>query len=180
MPPAPAKLPDQKSDAPSPAPQSVPGQFEARFVDRSALKLIVRDEKVELVTPYGKLLIPLADITRIELGVRVPAELLKRIDALIAQLGHDDFEQREAAAAELARLGDRAAPALRKALTSDTAEITRRAKELLAKLGERKDSEEDSEGPAWRTSRTCDGAAAAGAPTAPTTTPTASPAASSS
>lgn len=146
-PPAPARSPEEKSEALSSAPPSVPGQFEARFVDRSALKLIVRDEKVELVTPYGKLLIPLSDITRIELGVRVPAELTKRIDPLIAQLGHEDFEKREAAGAELARLGDRAAPALRKALASDTPEIARRARELLQKLQERKDGEEETDAP---------------------------------
>ncbi len=149
VPPAPGTTaeppaPEKKTDAAA-SDALVKGQFEARFVDSSALKLVVREEKVELVTPYGKLLIPLADITRIELGIRVPADLVKRIDALIAQLGHEDFNEREAASAELAKLGDRAAPALRKALASDSPEMARRAKELLAKLSEREEEDADTE-----------------------------------
>jgi RNA polymerase sigma factor (sigma-70 family) len=57
----------------------------------------------------------------------------KRIRRLIAELDSPTFARREAAEAELAKLGRRAGPALRKALKSTTsAEVKRRARKLLA------------------------------------------------
>jgi hypothetical protein len=55
-----------------------------------------------------------------------------RIARLIAQLDSDNFKDRQGASAELARLGERAEPALRDALaTSPSVEARRRIAELL-------------------------------------------------
>jgi hypothetical protein len=110
--------------------------MEARFLDDSALRLVVRDERIELVTPYGKLLIPVRDIQKIEVGFRVPADVARRIDAALADLGHAEFERREAASAELLELRDYAYPALEKAAKSSDAEVARRARELVEKIRE--------------------------------------------
>jgi WD40 repeat protein len=58
-----------------------------------------------------------------------------RIDRLIADLDSDTFEVRQQAQQELSRLGEQAAPALRKALEGKpSAEVARRVKELLSDL----------------------------------------------
>jgi hypothetical protein len=100
------------------------------------LKLVIRDDKLPLTTPYGKLTVPVADIRRLELATRVSDEDAKRIEAAIARLDHAQFQEREAASAELAALGIKAYPALLKAAKHADAEVVRRAEELLAKVRE--------------------------------------------
>ncbi|HEY7314949.1 MAG TPA: WD40 repeat domain-containing protein, partial [Gemmataceae bacterium] len=59
----------------------------------------------------------------------------KRLMRLLADLNSDDFETREAASRELARLGQRAEAALQQALTSQPPlEVKRRIENLLDKL----------------------------------------------
>jgi WD40 repeat protein len=59
----------------------------------------------------------------------------ERLDKLVADLDDNRFAVREKAAAELERLGRAAFPTLRKALDSSSAEVRRRAEELLEKKG---------------------------------------------
>jgi hypothetical protein len=110
------------------------GAMEVLFIDDSALKLTLREERIELITPYGKLLIPVSDIERIEVAFRLPDEMAKRIEDAVADLGKADFTRREEASAELRRLGVRAYPALLKAEKSSDAEVARRTRELLEKI----------------------------------------------
>jgi WD40 repeat protein len=58
----------------------------------------------------------------------------RAVARLIADLDSDRFEVRQKAAAGLEKLGELAAPALRKALASSSAEVRRKADGLLAKL----------------------------------------------
>jgi hypothetical protein len=59
----------------------------------------------------------------------------KRIDRLIAELDSDDFQTRQQAMAELEKLGESAAAALRRvAANSPSLEVRRRAEQLLARL----------------------------------------------
>jgi WD40 repeat protein len=61
----------------------------------------------------------------------------KRVDALIAQLNDDDFEKREGASKELAKIGAQAVSALQKAAKDPaSAEVARRVGELLTKIKE--------------------------------------------
>ncbi len=57
------------------------------------------------------------------------------VAALVAQLGHPDFAEREAAAAALAAVGEPALPALRAATGADDAEVARRAADLVLAVG---------------------------------------------
>jgi hypothetical protein len=61
-------------------------------------------------------------------------ETTKKIDALIRDLGAEDFETREKASAELRKIGKPAVPALRKAAESEDAEVKMRAKAILEEL----------------------------------------------
>src|SRR5262249_49886153 len=64
----PAGKEGEKKEAEKPAD---PSAVEARFADGSSLKITLKEEKVELVTPYGKLSIPVADIRRIDFATRL-------------------------------------------------------------------------------------------------------------
>jgi hypothetical protein len=107
---------------------------EVRLVDDSNLKLALRDERVELQTPYGKLLIPVADVRRVEFGLRIRPGTAKKIERAIADLGHEEFQRRRAASAELVALGAKAYPALLKAAKDKDPEVAKRAREVLEKL----------------------------------------------
>jgi hypothetical protein len=59
------------------------------------------------------------------------------IERQVQQLGAEDFEARERAAARLLELEEAALPALREALKSPDAEVRRRAVEVLSQIGSR-------------------------------------------
>lgn len=73
------------------------------------------------------------------LAAHLPAQPAEadRIARLVEQLGHSDFDRREAARRDLDALGAAALPALRTALRSPDAEVRRRAEELLERIGRR-------------------------------------------
>jgi hypothetical protein len=111
-----------------------PGAVEVHFNDGGILKLTLKDERIELITPYGKLLVPVADVRRIEFATRVPEADLKRVAAAIANLGSADFPVREAATAELLKLREKAYSALLRAAKDENPEVARRAEGLLEKI----------------------------------------------
>src|SRR6516164_7800421 len=75
--------------------------IEVRFVDDSTLKVALQEGRLELVTAYGKLLIPVGDIHRIDFGWHISPEVQKKIETLIDDLGSKEFRKREAACTEL-------------------------------------------------------------------------------
>jgi hypothetical protein len=132
------ELAADKRENPPPAPlKHAPGAMEVHFTDGSTLKLTVRDLQVELQTPYGKLSIPVADIQRLEIGLRISEETAKHIEEAVARLGSKEFRERERGGAALLALGHRAYPALVAAAKSRDAEVARRAETLLEQLRER-------------------------------------------
>jgi hypothetical protein len=119
-----------------------PEPVEVRFTDNSTLKLTLREEKIEVVTRYGRLLIPVADIRRIEFASRVSDDVSKRAEMAIANLGSPQFKTREAASAELRALREKAYPTLLQAAKSGDQEAVRRVEELLSWLRENVPSEQ--------------------------------------
>ena len=111
-----------------------PGAVEIRFSDGRKRKLTVADEPVELITPYGKLKIPVAAIHRIYFASRIPKDVIKRVDAAIADLASEEFRRREEASAILLKLREKAYPALLIAIQDKDPEVVRRAEEVLKKL----------------------------------------------
>jgi hypothetical protein len=120
-----------------PAARSDPGLFEVRLADgrRIELRLLIR--KVEVTTRYGKLSVPVADVRRIDVGLRYPRGVRRRIRAAVVRLGDASFRVREAAGRELLRLDELAYPALQRAARSEDPEVRRRASQLARKLEER-------------------------------------------
>jgi LCCL domain len=131
---APAAPPGEKSEKDKPA-STAPAAVEAHFADGSALKLTLKEEKLELTTAYGKLSIPVTDVRRIDFATRISDEAAKKIDTALANLGSDNFQTREAATAELLKQGPRAYPALLEAARKNNdAEVKRRLEDLVEKI----------------------------------------------
>ncbi len=123
-------------DEPPPAPPAPPGTVEVRFTDGSNLKLTLKDAKIDVVTPYGKLSVPVGEVQRIEFATRLTADDSKRIEEAVANLAHPQFAKREAASNELLRLKEKAYPALLEAAKTKDAEVAKRAEDLLARISE--------------------------------------------
>jgi hypothetical protein len=111
-----------------------PVTMEVRFTDNGTLRLTLRDEPLAVYTAYGRVLVPITDIHRIYFATRLSDEDAKRIEAAMANLSNPQFRLREAATAELLKLGVKAYPALLRAAKADDAEVVRRAEDLLAKV----------------------------------------------
>lgn len=111
-------------------------QVEVRFTDQSVLKLTILEERIDFKTEYGKLSIPVADVKRIEFGMRIPDDVQKRIEAAILDLGNSQFRRREAAGAILLGLREKAYAAVVKATKNQDMEIASRADELVKKFKE--------------------------------------------
>jgi hypothetical protein len=116
---------DQKAD---------PGGVEVLFTDNSSMKLSLKEQAIDLTTPYGRLIIPVADIHRVELAMRIPDDVAQRIDSAIAGLGDPDFRTRQASSNELMSLKQKAYSALLKATEHSDPEVATRAKEIIAKI----------------------------------------------
>jgi hypothetical protein len=110
---------------------------EVRFHDGSTLKLAVREEKIELQTAYGKLQIPVAEISRIDFGMRLPKELMEKIQISIDALNSEQPKDREKAEADLLSQREKALPQLTQAVKNQNKELAKRAKEVLEKLREK-------------------------------------------
>src|SRR6516225_6533188 len=93
-----------------PAKRSDGTTVEVRFHDGSTLKLAVREEKIELQTAYGKLQIPVSEISRIEFGMRLPKETMEKIQMSIDALNSEQPKEREKAEADLLALREKALP----------------------------------------------------------------------
>ena len=113
----------EKGDKNVSAPRPDANTVEIRFADDSTVKVVLQHTSVDVTTRYGKLSVPIAELRRIEFGLRIPEETAKRISADISNLGSADFKQREAASTELIALRELAYPALQQAARSDVPEI---------------------------------------------------------
>ena len=107
---------------------------EVKLVDDSVVKLTLLDPYVEFLTPHGKLSIPVSEITRVEVGLRIPDDVAALIAAAAADLGSPQFRKREEAMALLLKYREKSYPTLKQAAKSPDAEVAKRAEELIEKL----------------------------------------------
>ncbi len=131
---APAK-PDKEAAPPGKAPAG-PLVVEVRFSDNSNLRLTSQTDTVTVATRYGKLTIPLAEISQIDFATRIPEATRQRIEAAIKNLGSKEFKEREQAKAELTKLGAFAYPALLAAAGAEDAEVKHSIEELITTIKE--------------------------------------------
>jgi hypothetical protein len=124
----------EKNEKAGPSARSDDHAVEFRLADDSTVKMALQNTSIEVATRYGKLTVPVAEIRRIDFGLRIPEETARRIDTALAQLAAKEFKQREAAAAELIKLRELSFHAVQKATSSTDLEVARRAKEIVKTL----------------------------------------------
>ena len=111
-----------------------PRAAEIKLTDGGMLRVNLLDKEVALVTPFGKLQIPLDQIQRIELAQRVPEDLRKKAEKLIGLLGSSEFQDREAASKDLLALGEQIWPVLAKAAEGTDLEVSQRINDLVSQI----------------------------------------------
>ncbi len=70
-----------------------PCAVEVRLANGSVLKLILREDKFNVATEFGKLAIPVANVYKIEFATRISNDVAKRIKAAVAKLGSERFQR---------------------------------------------------------------------------------------
>lgn len=107
---------------------------EVRLIDGSRLHLTVREEQIEVTTPYGRLTIKLANIQQIEFGRHLSAEAAKKAAAALALIESADDKKRQEGWKLLADLKEFAYPSLRRLERHAEKAVSTRARELVAAL----------------------------------------------
>ena len=110
---------------------------EVRFGDGSTVRMSLLQENLEVQTKYGKLLIPLSDVRRVEFGLHVPPDVHLQITQSIKRLASDVYKERDGASKELVQTGHFAFPSLQKASRSSDQEVSYRAASLIKQISER-------------------------------------------
>lgn len=112
-------------------------QAEVRFGDGSLVRMAILQENLEVMTKYGKLTIPIADIRRIEFGMHLPEGVGPKIQSAIRKMGSDVYKQREEAVKDLEEFEHFALPSLEKAARSGDLEVAQRANAVRRRITDR-------------------------------------------
>jgi hypothetical protein len=126
----PAARTDEPAKGPAPAKGKEAGasrDVEVRFANGSSVLMTLLQDKIEIVTQYGKLSIPPAEIRQIQFGTHVTEETRQKIDAAVAKLGSEVYREREGALRELSGLGPQAYQTLQRVAKESTGEQAKRA-----------------------------------------------------
>jgi len=108
--------------------------IEVKLIDDSVVKLTLLDSTIDFVTPHGKLTIPVGEVRRIDLGLRIPDDVAAQIKTAVADLGNPQFRKREEATALLLKYREKSYPSLKEAVKLPDPEVTKRVEELMEKL----------------------------------------------
>ena len=85
---------------------------DVRFANGSNVLMMILQENIEIVTEFGKLRIPPAEIRSIEFGIHLTEEARSQIERALKQLGSSAYKERESAMKQLVDLGPQAYLAL--------------------------------------------------------------------
>jgi hypothetical protein len=123
---------DKPAEQVKPAPS--PAEVVARLHDGTVVRKAALRDAVVVITRFGKLTVPAAEVRRIEFGRHLPAEVARQVEEAVKQLGSSEYKQREAAGQRLVALGARAYPALQAAARSPDKEVAARARAALERV----------------------------------------------
>jgi hypothetical protein len=112
----------------------VTNEVEVRFGDNSNLRMLILQDNLEILTKFGKIPVPLAEVRKIEVGLHMDAGVPEKIKAALMNLGSEGFKEREEALNQLVALGPAAYPTLVAAAKSAELEISKRAETGLTRL----------------------------------------------
>jgi hypothetical protein len=111
-----------------------PDLYDVRLADGSLINVRLLNREVAITSSDKVFKVPVMDIRRIDVGLRYPDGVEKRVEAAVTRLGDSDFNVREDAGKELLRFKELAYSALKHAVKSEDPEIRRRASDLLGEL----------------------------------------------
>jgi hypothetical protein len=129
--------------------QEASGEVQVQFANGSSVRLTVLHDKLDVMTRYGSLAIPVKDVQKIDFGVRLPAHLERKVEAALHKLASAQYSERDTGERELLSVGAPAYPALLRASKHFDKEVARRAARLVTALREKlpekelRDREED-------------------------------------
>ena len=115
---------------PTLTPQAMP-VFDFGFIDGSNVKVVVLEPSMAVTTKYGKLVVPLGELRRVELGFRYPPGVEDKLTAAIDKLAAPAYSEREEAGLQIYELKQYAGPMLKRATTDTNPERRQRAAVLL-------------------------------------------------
>lgn len=127
-------FPVPRPPVPPTKPGALPLEFQVKMHDDSQLSVLLLDTSVTVVTKYGKLVVPSADVRKIEPGFRYAAGVEERVNRAIEDLGAPEFKVREEAEGVLVSLGLSAVPGVRRATKSTDPEVASRAATVMKTL----------------------------------------------
>ena len=113
------------------------GKVDVLFANGSKVVMEIIEEKIDMVTDYGKLSIPPKDIRHIDFGVHLSRDEEQKIADALKRLGSDKYKDREAAMKQLVALGPHAYLALGRAAKSGNLEVVNRAKEAMKHIAQK-------------------------------------------
>lgn len=114
-----------------------PNLAEVRFADGSLVRMTILQDDLEVMTKYGKLVIPIRDIRRIDFGLHLPEGVGEHIDLSIKQLGSDAYRDRDEAVKHLVHYGPMAYPFLQRASRNPDPEVAQRVAGVLKRITEK-------------------------------------------
>jgi hypothetical protein len=120
------------ADDKKPAPE--PHRVDVRLADGSTVRMTVTQPLLEITTKFGKLSIPTNEIRHVEFAMRYGPGVAEKLAAAADRLGSDDFNEREAATAELLAFQELAYPTLERLTKHKDKEVRRRAEEIIVIL----------------------------------------------
>jgi len=128
---------DKNQPLKGPANPVAPGLVEVRFTNGSVVVMNMLQDKIDIVTEYGKLTVPPRDIRSIEFGIHATDEETRNLEQAVKQLGSNVQAERETAVADLIAMGPLAFLRLQRALASKDLEVSRRAESTLKTIREK-------------------------------------------
>jgi hypothetical protein len=122
---------DKDKPVKGPANSVDPALVEVRFTNGSVVVMNMLQDKIEIVTDYGKLTVPPRDIRSIEFGIHATEEEKLKLSDAIKHLGSTSHQERESAVEDLVAMGPIAYLRLQKEVASTDLEVSRRAESTL-------------------------------------------------
>jgi len=130
--------------APTPRPTPSAPMFWMRDGTRLAGK--PRVTELHVATAYGELVIPVSEITRVRFAEAKDTSFVDRLQGLIEQLGHEEFDLREEAMEEIRKIGSVAVETLNaRRETTEDEEIKSRLEKLIEELYEEEEEPDEEE-----------------------------------
>jgi len=100
---------------------------------------------LNIVTAYGKLTVPIAEVVRVRFAAARDTGIAGRVAELVRELSSEEFDKREEAMTALRDIGVPALEALRKAAESEDEEVKSRAEKLVSEIEELVDDSDSEE-----------------------------------